>query len=98
MDTMVGKVTHYFNHLSVAVVELTEEVKIGDMICILGHTTDLTQLVVSLESEHQKLSSAGPGMEVAMKVGGTVREGDHVYKVSGGQALDEQRLALEAGL
>ncbi len=97
MDTLVGKITHYYSRLGVAVVELNGELKIGDTICILGHTTDLTQQVNSLESEHQKLTSAGPGL-VALKVAGKVRAGDRVYKVTGGQALDEQRLALETGL
>ncbi len=98
MNTLVGIVTHYFSHLGVAVLELRRELADGDMICILGHTTDLTQQVNSMEIEHQKISSAGPGMKVALKVAGIVREGDEVYRVSGGQPLDEQRLSMEAGL
>ena len=50
-------------------------------ILILGHSTDLTQPVRSMEINHQKIHAAGPGMEVALKVDEPVRKGDLVYKV-----------------
>ena len=81
METLIGKVTHYYNRISVAVVDLSTELNIGDTILFLGHTTDFTQEVTSLEIEHQKVHSAGPGGEVAVKVDGEVRHGDLVYKV-----------------
>jgi hypothetical protein len=37
MDIRVGKVTHYYDHISVAVLELTGELKVGDTIHILAH-------------------------------------------------------------
>ncbi len=80
MDIRIGKVTHYYNHLSVAVLELSGELKVGDTIHILGRTTDFDQQVVSMEIEHQKIASAGPGTEVALKVIDTVRRGDIVFK------------------
>ena len=81
MDVRVGKVTHFFNHLSVAVVELSGELKVGDTICILGRITELDQYVGSMEINHQKVTAVGPGMEVALKVAEPVRTGDVVYKV-----------------
>jgi translation elongation factor EF-1alpha len=81
METLVGTVTHYYNRISVVVVDLSAELKIGDTILVLGHTTDFTQEVTSLEIEHQKVRSAGPGGEVAIKVEAEVRRGDLVYKV-----------------
>jgi hypothetical protein len=81
METLIGKVTHYYNRISVAVVDLSAELKVGDAILLLGHTTDFTQEVTSLEIEHQKVRSAGPQGEVAIKVDGEVRQGDLVYKV-----------------
>jgi putative protease len=82
METLIGKVTHYYNHISVAVVELSAELKIGDTILFLGHTTDFTQEVTSLEIEHQKIRSAGPQQEVAVKVNEEVSQGDLVYRVT----------------
>lgn len=81
MDVRVGKVTHFFNHLSVAVLELSGELKVGDTICIVGRYTDFEQRVGSMEIDHQKVSVVGPGTEAALKVYEPVRKGDVVYKV-----------------
>lgn len=81
MDIRVGKVTHYYNHISVAVLELTGELKVGEKIHILGRTTDFYQQVGSMEIEHQKIQSAGPGTEVALKVIESLRKGDVVFKI-----------------
>jgi hypothetical protein len=89
MDIRIGKVTHYYTHLSVAVVELSEELNVGDSIYFLGHTTEFEQSVDSLEINHHKVLSAGPGShsatsakttEVAIKVIEPVRQGDVVFK------------------
>ncbi len=81
MDIQVGEVTHYYNRIGVAVLDLSGELKIGDAILILGHTTEFTQKVASLEIEHHKVQSAGAGMEVALKVDEEVCRGDKIYKV-----------------
>jgi hypothetical protein len=80
MDVFVGKVTHYFSRLSVAVIDIKSSLEIGDRIEILGKTTELAQLVTSMEIEHRKVQSVHPGMEVALKVIDAVRPGDMVYK------------------
>lgn len=84
MDVRVGKITHYYDRLGVAVLELYEELKVGETIHIRGRTTDITQRVGSMEIEHQKIESAGPKAEVALKVIEPVKEGDILYKVSEG--------------
>jgi translation elongation factor EF-1alpha len=76
----IGTVTHYFGHLSVAAVTLTATLKVGDRIHISGHTTDLEQSVDSMEVEHQKVESAGPGDDVALQVKDHVREHDSIYR------------------
>jgi len=81
MDILIGKVTHYYNRISVAVVELAGELRVGEQIAILGHTTEFTQPVESLEIEHHNIEKAGAGQEVALKVWEAVRAGDLVYKV-----------------
>jgi len=48
---------------------------------ILGRTSELTQVVTSMEIEHRKVQTVGPGMDVALKVAEPVREGDIVYKI-----------------
>ena len=81
MNELIGKVTHYYSRIGVAVLQISGELAVGDTILFLGHTTDLTQQVLSMEIEHQKVQSVGPGSEVALKVIERVRSGDEIYKV-----------------
>lgn len=93
MEQLIGQVTHYFNHLNVAVVLLEGDLKIGDSLLFLGHTTDFVQVVCSIEAEHQKIVTAQAGMAVAIRVDEPVREGDQVFHLAEG-ADDPQNLAL----
>lgn len=76
----VGRVTHYFGHISVAAVALTEPIAVGDRIHIRGHMTDLVQRVDSLEIDHAAVDSAKPGDDVAMHVDDHVREHDLIFR------------------
>lgn len=78
---LIGKITHYFGHLGVAVIELSEELDAGDAIRVVGGQTDFTQPVDSMEVEHQKVEKAKPGDSVGLKVQQKVREGYKVYKL-----------------
>jgi translation elongation factor EF-Tu-like GTPase len=78
--TAIGTVAHYFSHLSVAAVTLTDTLRVGDRIHIVGHTTDVEQTVDSMEVEHEKVDSAGPGDDVALAVADHVRDHDRIYR------------------
>jgi putative protease len=98
-DLLIGRVIHYYTRLGVAVLELNGELKLGETVLILGHTTDLTQPVSSLEIDHRKVPSAGPGMRAALKVNEPVRRGDDVYRVIQpvtALALDEGKRAIQS--
>ena len=77
----VGKVTHFFGKISVAVVELSDTLKVGDKIRIKGNTTDFEQVVESMQIEHQNVEKAEAGQAIGLKVKEKVREGDKVYVV-----------------
>lgn len=81
MEKRIGLVTHFYSHLGVAVIRLTGTISLGDEIHLCGRTTEFSQIVRSLEIEHHKVESAGPGMEVALQVLGRVRKGDFIYLV-----------------
>jgi putative protease len=81
METKIGHITHFYDRISVAVLSLSDRLNIGDKIYISGHTTDFLQDVTSMEIEHQKVTSVGPGDEVALKVIEPVRKGDSIYKI-----------------
>lgn len=81
-EMSIGKVTHYFDHISVAVLQLTEAIRVGDTIHFHGHSTDFTQTVDSLQLEHQAVSEGKPGQDVALKVVQKVHPNDAVFKVT----------------
>jgi putative protease len=78
----LGKVSHFFSKINVAIVEVTDTISIGDKILIKGPMTDIAQTVTSMEIEHQKIQKAEAGQSIGMKVDGNVRTKDTVYKVS----------------
>ncbi len=82
METKIGTVTHYFNHIGVAVLALTAELKVGDTIHFLGRNTDFTQAIDSMEIDHKKVQAAGPKQEVAMKTAQLVHTGADIFKVA----------------
>lgn len=81
MEVEIGRVIHFYSHICVAVLQLNENLKLGDKIHILGHTTDFTQRVNSIEIEHHPVVWVKPGDNVAIKVIESVREHDIVYRV-----------------
>ncbi|MEW5940313.1 MAG: hypothetical protein AB1750_11660 [Chloroflexota bacterium] len=81
MEVEIGKITHYFDHIRVAVLSLKSSLKLGDMIHVIGHSTDFTQRVNSMEIEHHSVVWVKPGDDVAVKVIEPVHPHDLVYKV-----------------
>ena len=80
-EVQVGKVTHYFAKIGVAVIEITDgSIKVGDQIRIKGHTTAFNQKVSSMQIEHEEVEIAEPGQSIGLKVSEPVRANDLVYK------------------
>lgn len=82
MEAQIGKVTHYYSHLNVAVLQLSDRLKVGETIHVYGHTTDFLQKVTSMEVDHQRVVVVEPGENVALKVVEPVREHDAIYRVT----------------
>lgn len=76
----VGKVSHFFGRINVAIIDVTETISLGDQILIKGPSTDIEQTVDSMEIEHVKVNQAESGQTIGMKVKYPVRENDTVYK------------------
>jgi selenocysteine-specific translation elongation factor len=77
----IGKITHFFDHISVAAIKLTDSLSVGDAILIKGHTTNITQDVDSMQIDNQSVEKAKAGDEIGLKVKGKVRANDDVYIV-----------------
>lgn len=77
----IGVVTHYYNHLSVAILKLEKGIlRVGDQIHIKGHTSDFAQPVDSMEIDHVHVNEARPGQSFGLRVREHAREHDAVYK------------------
>jgi hypothetical protein len=78
--TAIGRVTHYFGHLSVAAISLDQPLALGQRVHIHGHTTNVVQTVDSMEVDHRPVEQANPGDDVAIGVVEHVREHDLVFR------------------
>lgn len=79
---LVGEVTHYYNRIGVAVIDLKDSLQIGDQVHFFGRSTDFRQEVTSMQIEHEAITEAVEGQEIALKVDRRVRNHDKVYKLS----------------
>jgi hypothetical protein len=82
VEQRIGVVTHYYGHLSVIAMQLEPgaTLRVGDVIHILGHTTDFTQKVESLEVNHAPVTEVAPNDDFGLKVVEHAREHDVVFK------------------
>ena len=78
----VGRVTHFYPKISVAIVELKASLNIGDKILIKGATTNFEQTVESMQIEHKNIERAEAGQIIGLKVKERVRENDKVYRIT----------------
>ena len=80
-EMQVGKVTHYFAKIGVAVIEVTDgSIKVGDEVHIKGHTSDFKHKITSMQIEHENVEMAEPGQSIGLRVDSPVRSNDMVYK------------------
>lgn len=77
----IGKITHYFSEIKVAVVKLSGLLKVGDSIRIIGgENTDFNQKVKSMQIDHKSVKMAKKGKIVGLKLNKKAREGYNIYK------------------
>lgn len=79
-DFKVGTITHYYDKIGVGVIELIGPLSVGDTIRISGHGKEFTQLVNSIQVEHESIQTAKNG-QVGLKIEQEVKDGDEVFKV-----------------
>jgi len=76
----IGTVSNYFDKVSVAAIKLTESLKAGETIKIVGGETEFQQAVSSMQIQHEKVEKAKKGDEIGIKVKEKVRKGYKVFK------------------
>jgi len=81
-EQLIGRVTHFFGKARVAAIEITNgQLTVGDTIHIVGHTSDFTQKVDSMQLEHAPIQAAKPGENIGIQVVDHAHEHDKVYRV-----------------
>lgn len=79
----IGTITHYFDHIGVAVLNLQDKLKVGESVQIQGHSTDFVQTIDSMQIDHKAVQAAKPGDDVAVKVSQKVHPNDKVFRAEG---------------
>ena len=78
----IGKVSHFYDKIAVAIVDLDAPLAVGDKIKFVRGGEDLfEQNVDSIQIEHNKVESAKKGDVVGIKTTETVKDGADVYKL-----------------
>ena len=82
-EQLIGKVTHYFGKAQVAGIEITDgELHVGDSIHVVGHTSDFTQAIESMQIDRAPVEVARVGDLIGIKVAEHAREHDEVFRVT----------------
>ena len=79
MEKLIGKVSHYFDKISVAAIKLEVGLKTGDEVHFLGHGADFTQTISSMQMNNEEITSAAAGDEIGTKVDEKVKTGTEVF-------------------
>ena len=82
MNYKVGTVSHFYDKIGVAIIELTNTLSTGDKVKFVRGGEDLfEQVISSIQVEHKKVDSAEKGESIGVKVDEPVKDGAEVYKV-----------------
>ncbi len=78
---LIGKVTHYFSKISVAGIQLSGTLKVGNKISIEGATTNFEESIDSMQIDNKVVIEAKSGDMIGIKVKDKTREGDNVFLI-----------------
>lgn len=79
---LIGKVSHYFSKISVAGIQLSEPLKVGDKISIEGATTKFEEIIESMQIDNATVTQAKAGDNIGIKVKDKTRVGDDVFLIT----------------
>lgn len=74
----IGVVTHWFDHISVAVVKLSGGLAVGDKIKVKHGEVEFEDSVVSMQLDHVDIPSGKKGQEIAIKIANKAKEGSTI--------------------
>ena len=80
-ERLIGRITHFYDNISVAVIKLTAPLKKGDTIRVEGGEISAKQKVSSMQKDHKPVTVAKAKDEIGMKISKKVRDGYRVYRI-----------------
>ncbi len=80
-EKSVGKITHYYDKIGVAIIDLTAPLKLNQTIHIKGPHSDFNQPVTQLQCDHKDIQEGKPGEQVGIKVEQKTHENDEVFVI-----------------
>jgi hypothetical protein len=80
-ERQAGTVDHFFDKISVAMIKLTEAVKVGDKIRIKAKAGEFVQAIASMQIDRVPAQEGKAGDIISLKIDQKVHKGDMVYKV-----------------
>ena len=77
----IGTVFNFFEKVGVIAIELTDKLKVGDTIRVIGGDKDFTEVVDSIQIDGKNVESAKKGDQVGIRISEKVHKGYRVFKV-----------------
>jgi len=77
----IGKITHYYGHISVGIIELKDVLKVGDTVHIKGAHDDVKQTIETMQLDHKDVAEGKPGDLIGIRVTQKIHPHDKVFKV-----------------
>ncbi|MDE2312381.1 MAG: hypothetical protein KGJ93_04840 [Patescibacteria group bacterium] len=81
-EKLIGRVSHYYDHIHVAILDLTDTLIVGQTLHFKGATDDCHQVVSQMQIDHQDIQSAKAGESVGIRVDEKLHENDRVFAVA----------------
>lgn len=78
----IGEVTHFYDRINVAVIKLSTTLHKGDRVHFLGHGSDFSQEIASMQIEHESIDTANSGQEIAIKVTKPVKQHTAIFLIT----------------
>ncbi len=63
----IGKVNHWYDHVSVGVVKLSAPLKVGDRVKVRHGDSEFESEIATMEVDHKSVTSGKKGDEVAVR-------------------------------
>ena len=81
-EKLIGKVVHFYDKISVAVIELSVGLKVGETIRFKRGQDSFDQPVDSMQIEHEQVQAAKKGQAIGLKAVQPTHQGAEVFRVT----------------